>query len=494
MNEEMSSKMKKITRIYSWVIPMIVLLSITAAFLIGGIALKLVGKNVSDVEPEIFSVYSEPGTYSELKAVAMTEAFATDFKETNNYYFVYDEDILAYIVQINGKLSDDQQAIQDFLYSEEEIDAADGPTVQLLGMSEPIEDDIRELAIENYNAIWGEEFLTEENFSEFIGESFLNTSIKPPSAMEEIAVVPFAIAILFAVITFFTFLRYNRKTKTGRETLANLTDDKLLAIDRQLQHPATISYEKQQVYLTQDYVISNMDGLTILPYETISRVYTTNMENGIRRLKAETADLKTHTLVLAAANNKRKNDAFNQIADEVRQYILNKKEELIDTYSVNETASAATAVQSYQNAETKQNSNVLTGLIGALLGSLVGVALWVLIGQLNFIAGIAGLVILNFAVKGYTLFGRGFDRKGAMVCVLVAIVMIFNANILDYAIFISRELLKFDASFDTIRYVFANFFELMGEIDAWRGFLVDLAIGYGLSLWSSFHTIKSLFK
>ena len=49
----------------------------------------------------------------------------------------------------------------------------------------------------------------------------------------------------------------------------------------------------------------------------------------------------------------------------------------------------------------EKKENLPLGLIGAVIGILLGSVLWVLIGQIGFIAGIAGYAIVFCGMKGY---------------------------------------------------------------------------------------------
>ena len=50
--------------------------------------------------------------------------------------------------------------------------------------------------------------------------------------------------------------------------------------------------------------------------------------------------------------------------------------------------------------------NVLAGIIGAFLFSLVGGILWFVLYQIGYVASISGLVGVVCAVKGYTFFAK----------------------------------------------------------------------------------------
>ena len=144
--------------------------------------------------------------------------------------------------------------------------------------------------------------------------------------------------------------------------------------------------------------------------------------------------------------------------------------------------------------EAEKKGNMLLGFIGAVGGSLVGVALWLVISLVGFIAGIAGFVMLKFALLGYQKLSGKLDKKGAIISLFVAAFMVFGANVLDFVVSICKAYFQFEASFDPVRFVVVNFLDLMTEYDMWRGFWVNLVIGYGLSIWSSFSLIGSILR
>lgn len=84
--------------------------------------------------------------------------------------------------------------------------------------------------------------------------------------------------------------------------------------------------------------------------------------------------------------------------------------------------------------ETAKRENVLTGLVGAFLGSLVGVALIVLLGQMGYVASLSGLVMALCAMKGYSWLGGAMSKKGAVIVSLLTLVMTYFGNRLDFAV------------------------------------------------------------
>ena len=78
--------------------------------------------------------------------------------------------------------------------------------------------------------------------------------------------------------------------------------------------------------------------------------------------------------------------------------------------------------------------NVITGTVGAFLGSLTGVACIVLVSKLGYVAAISGVVMAVCAIKGYALLGGRFSKRGAAISGLMIIVMTYVANKINFAL------------------------------------------------------------
>ncbi len=88
--------------------------------------------------------------------------------------------------------------------------------------------------------------------------------------------------------------------------------------------------------------------------------------------------------------------------------------------------------------KSEKRENVLAGLVGAFLGSLIGVASIVIIGQLGYIASISGLILAVCAMKGYELLGGAMSRKGAVIASILTLIMTYLGNHLNFAVAIAR--------------------------------------------------------
>lgn len=88
----------------------------------------------------------------------------------------------------------------------------------------------------------------------------------------------------------------------------------------------------------------------------------------------------------------------------------------------------------------EKKDNIPAGIVGALIGSLVGVLCIVLIGQLGYVAVISGIVMAICTLKGYELLGGKLSTVGIIVSCILMLIMTYVGNQLDWAIVVMREL------------------------------------------------------
>ncbi len=71
--------------------------------------------------------------------------------------------------------------------------------------------------------------------------------------------------------------------------------------------------------------------------------------------------------------------------------------------------------------------NFIAGLVGAFLFSLAGGAVWYLLYQVGFIAGISGIIGVVCAIVGYRVFARKESIKGVIFASIIAVLVIVLA-------------------------------------------------------------------
>ena len=71
--------------------------------------------------------------------------------------------------------------------------------------------------------------------------------------------------------------------------------------------------------------------------------------------------------------------------------------------------------------------NVVFGVVGAFLFSLAGGVLWYVLYQFGFFAAISGFVGVIAAIKGYAFFAKKESKKGIVISVIIAVVVLVIA-------------------------------------------------------------------
>ncbi|MBE5958772.1 MAG: hypothetical protein E7254_07925 [Lachnospiraceae bacterium] len=139
-----------------------------------------------------------------------------------------------------------------------------------------------------------------------------------------------------------------------------------------------------------------------------------------------------------------------------------------------------------------RESNVILGTIGAIVGSLVGVAIWIVIYRLGFIAAIAGVAIIASATKGYEILGGELDKKGVIISAVVALIMVFFANYISWCMSLYFDLKsEYQISFIDIVKILPGIIKEAGVLG---DFIKDLVIGYILTIIGGFSTIRNNFS
>lgn len=109
--------------------------------------------------------------------------------------------------------------------------------------------------------------------------------------------------------------------------------------------------------------------------------------------------------------------------------------------------------------------NVLFGCIGAFLFSLAGGVLYVLLDRIGFVAALSGLVAVVCAIKGYSFFGKKETKRGLIISVVIAALVLVLAWYVSFCIDIVTE---FSAAFDR------------GEVDYVPTFFESMRYGYSV--------------
>lgn len=133
--------------------------------------------------------------------------------------------------------------------------------------------------------------------------------------------------------------------------------------------------------------------------------------------------------------------------------------------------------------------NVLLGTLGALIGSLLGVAAIVIFFQMDIVASLSGLILALCTLKGYEILGKKLSNVGIVICIVIMLAAPILAYMLDGAIYFTKE---WDMNFmDSFKFVV----ELVKSGAVTIGDMMeDLAMVYVFAALGGVGTIVNAFK
>ncbi len=100
----------------------------------------------------------------------------------------------------------------------------------------------------------------------------------------------------------------------------------------------------------------------------------------------------------------------------------------------------ANKVNQSVTAQEEKKEKVALGVIGAILGSLVGVASIIIFSQLGYVSAFSGLIMAVGTLKGYEILAGKITKKGIVISLLLMIIMTVVGHHLDWAVYIMQEL------------------------------------------------------
>ena len=135
--------------------------------------------------------------------------------------------------------------------------------------------------------------------------------------------------------------------------------------------------------------------------------------------------------------------------------------------------------------------NVLTGIVGALIGAVLGGASIILLSQLGFIAAISGFILAVCTLKGYELLGGQLSKRGILICCVLMAITPYIADRIDWAIVISQA---FADEGVTLGMAFAAVHDVIAESDMLGDYFKTLGMLYLFVVMGAFSTLKGLFQ
>ena len=150
---------------------------------------------------------------------------------------------------------------------------------------------------------------------------------------------------------------------------------------------------------------------------------------------------------------------------------------------------------SVQPIEPKEE-NILAGIVGAFLFSLVGGIIWFVLYQVGFLAAISGIIGVVCAIKGYAIFGKRETVKGVIISTVIAFLVIVLAwyLCLSYDVYLAYQDWYANGEVDFTLTFFesvANAYVFFAEPEIAIAYLKDLGIGLIFCVAGAFGYVKA---
>ena len=316
-------------------------LIVSIIMIITGVILLIIGirivddnKNVAakDYRTLINSKNDNSGEYVKINISFLPYLFA---EETNNYgnikyYIVVDDDFNYYITRLNDTTL---EKLEKLYNNNEKI------SYELKGYLFSQNKEVKSLAIKTFKEIFLNDKINENNANEYIGKTYLDEVDRPGLTKKDLLIMlgsgSAIIGVMFVVIS----IIYIKKTN---KTLKKFGKEKLYF---ELSKPSVIYYTKEEICLTDNYIISKLSGLNVIKYEDILWIYNENrMLNGVSigfYLIARTKDNKIHQIAWSHFNEQIINEIISKIYEKNNNILVgftdeneNKYKNLIEKYKM----------------------------------------------------------------------------------------------------------------------------------------------------------------
>lgn len=125
------------------------------------------------------------------------------------------------------------------------------------------------------------------------------------------------------------------------------------------------------------------------------------------------------------------------------------------------------------DTEIQTEERLIPGIIGALIGSLGGVVLMVLIGRLGRVSMLSGLVMGIGVIFGYKKLGKKFSTLSSIICVVIAVGMSYVGFKIDNGLDLYLELKDYlEGSFMDFVLYGKSIYEMVGELGTYYANMV----------------------
>lgn len=262
--------------------------------------------------------------YVEIKMADIPYHVATKTQDNvqQKFYIVFDEDDFMYLVRLTDKTYRKLERIYNanktnFSY-----------TLKGYIYKTPIE--LKRIVIDEYNKAKDEKVLNLLNFNSYFGNTYLDETKSPYDTASGLLMV---LGIFTTVLSITLLITYIVTIVNFKKVYKNYEKDD---IEAELEKTTTVAYKKENIYLTDRYIISTLMGLKVVEYKDLVWIYNEKRKyNGItigRFLLAYKNNNKQIQLASAKKNEEILNEVIIKIAEKNPEVMIGFTNENIKRY------------------------------------------------------------------------------------------------------------------------------------------------------------------
>ena len=264
-NSILKKEIKKINK-YFYIGIFLVILSSTIAIINFNINNKTKYTYLNDI---IENKNNQENVNAYLNVTDKPYSFAKYDDEENYAFYIIFDNRYFYIAYLDN-----------FVYEKLNVENLESNPIKIYGTTTTIPNDVKQIAIEVYN-----EGLDEENkidiadFNNYFGGVYLNNV-----TLLKTNITLYLLSLSLLIISLIIIIIFLIKKHHINVIIKNISKEELEKIESNIDDERTLKYNKQNLILTPNYIISFKNGLKIFKYEDLIWIY----ENRIKQYRITT--------------------------------------------------------------------------------------------------------------------------------------------------------------------------------------------------------------
>lgn len=288
------------------------LIIISIIFCLFGIAFILMGIDSNEKILDFKQILSENSTKEEqlayLDIKIITDDFAGYDDEDDAFYFASDGKYL-YIVYL------DKYVYEDIVNT-----TKNNKTYRVKGYTDKIDNDLKDIAIKEWNLVETENKLTNENFYSIFGNLYLDQTVPNDRDFN------YLLAGIFLIIGFILLVIYVFYKSKNKKTMYKIDDEEFNKLNIEINDPSSKYYKRNRLLLTKNYIITFNGIFNYFKYTDILWMWDFkqyyNFINTGTYLKVFTKDAK-EIQIMSCGRVKTQEQEYNEVLNTIKEHNKN---------------------------------------------------------------------------------------------------------------------------------------------------------------------------